>query len=103
MLEISKNLSLSAADDPVKVSAAKKVAETADEIAIFFNNDISTEDSCKCLFLLMALTNHSCCPNSSWTAVAADNPRLLELRAATDIREGEEVTVNYIIQVLMSF
>jgi len=96
LLEVSENLLTSSGSDPQRISMAKSVANRIEETAIFFNNDIKTEDDCKCLFLQMALTNHSCCPNSSWTG-CSKNPRHLELRAAKEIAEGEEVTVNYII------
>jgi len=96
LLEVSQNLLNAAGDDLKKRKMAESVSERIEETAIFFNNDIKTEDDCKCLFLKLALTNHSCCPNSSWTG-GSKNPRQLELRAAKEIPEGEEVTVNYII------
>jgi len=96
LLEVSQNLLKAAGDDLKKLEMARSVANRIEETAIFFNNDIKTEDDCKCLFIQLALTNHSCCPNSSWTG-GSKNPRQLELRAAKDIEEGEEVTVNYII------
>lgn len=63
--------------------------------AIFYNNDISTVDDSKCLFLTLALLNHSCASNSSW-ARGGEDPRVLELRAIKNIKAGEEVSVNYI-------
>jgi len=96
LLEVSENLIEAAGTDNKKLEMAKSVAKTIEETAIFFNNDIKTEDNCKCLFLKLALTNHSCAPNSSWTG-GSKNPRQLELRAAKDICVDEEVTVNYII------
>ena len=74
----------------------KLIMEVSDELSIFFNNYIRTDDSFQCLFLCLSLLNHSCDPNSFYTGTV-NNPRQLELRAAKDIREGEEVTVNYIL------
>jgi len=96
LLEVSENLLTAAGEDLNKRKMAESVCQRIEETAIFFNNDIKTEDNCKCLFLNLSLANHSCCPNSSWTG-GAKNPRQLELRAAKEIPEGEEVTVNYII------
>jgi len=96
LLEVSENLLKSAGEDNSRVKMAQSVAKRIQETAIFFNNDIKTEDECKCMFLTLALTNHSCCPNSSWTG-SCKNPKQLELRAAKEIERGEEITVNYII------
>eukprot|EP00092_Neocalanus_flemingeri_P068476 GFUD01083701.1.p1 GENE.GFUD01083701.1~~GFUD01083701.1.p1 ORF type:complete len:327 (-),score=99.46 GFUD01083701.1:9-989(-) len=73
-----------------------RIAKFCDEISIFFNNDIETDDCFRCLLLYLSLLNHSCDPNSFWTGTV-NNPRQLELRAAKDIEEGEEMTVNYIL------
>lgn len=97
MLEVAENFIVAAGDNPERVKAAEAVSENIQEAAIFFNNDISTEDKAKCLFLQLALTNHSCAPNSSWTAATAA-PRQLELRAAQNIEKGQEINVNYIIE-----
>merc|ERR1712083_462683 len=97
MLEVAHNFTTAAGDDPERLTAASAVSEHIQETAIFFNNDISTEDGAKCLFLQLALTNHSCAPNSGWTA-KPEVPRQLELRAAMDIDKGQEITVNYIIE-----
>eukprot|EP00092_Neocalanus_flemingeri_P098317 GFUD01125364.1.p1 GENE.GFUD01125364.1~~GFUD01125364.1.p1 ORF type:complete len:335 (-),score=103.72 GFUD01125364.1:8-1012(-) len=85
-----------AAGDTKSHSKAQKLIKNCNEISIFFNNDIATDDSFRCLFLYFSLLNHSCDPNSFWTG-SVKNPRQLELRAAKDIKEGEEVTVNYIL------
>ena len=74
----------------------QQIMEFSDELSVFFNNYIRTDDSFQCLFLCLSLVRHSCDPNSFYTGTV-NNPRQLELRAAKDIREGEEVTVNYIL------
>ena len=96
LLNISESFMKAAGNDKEKEEKAKLVSKNIKETAIFFNNDIATEDGYKCLFPNLALTNHSCALNSSWTG-SRETPRLLELRAVRDIKEGEEVTVNYII------
>jgi hypothetical protein len=96
LLDISACFVDAAGDDKEKQDKAKMVSKNIKETAIFFNNDIATEDGYKCLFPNLALTNHSCAPNSSWTG-NIEAPRQLELRAVRDIKAGEEVTVNYII------
>jgi len=83
-------------EDKKQHSKAQKFAKFCDEISIFFNNNIATDDSFRCLFLTLSLLNHSCDPNSFWTGTM-NNPRQLELRAVKDIQEGEEITVNYIM------
>jgi len=77
-------------------SKAEKNAKFSDEISIFFNNAIITDDSFRCFFLFLSLLNHSCDPNSFVTGTVT-NPHQLELRAARDILEGEEVRMNYIL------
>jgi len=96
LLDISSSFLEAAGNSKDNLERAKLVAKNIKETAIFFNNDIATEDGYKCLFPTLALTNHSCAPNSSW-AGKTETPRHLELRAVKDINEGEEITVNYII------
>lgn len=95
--DLCEDLLKEAADENVKtLSKAQKISKNCDEISIFFNNNIATDDSFRCLFLRLSLLNHSCDPNSFYTG-ALNNPRQLELRAFKDIQEGEEVSVNYIL------
>lgn len=94
--QLCNDLMEEARGDTKRLSKAQKIAKFCDEISIFFNNDIATDDSFRCLFLYLSVLNHSCDPNSFYTGTV-NNPRQLELRAAKDIREGEEVTVNYIL------
>ena len=94
--QICDELREDASGNNKRFSKTTKNTKFCDEISIFFNNDISTDDSFRCLFLCLSLINHSCDPNSFWTG-SLNNPRQLELRAAKDIQKGEEVTVNYIL------
>ena len=96
LLDISDTFLKAAGDDVEKKNKSRMVTKNIKETAIFFNNDIATEDGYKCLFPNLALTNHSCSPNSSWSGTR-QHPRQLELRAIKDIEEGEEVFVNYIV------
>ena len=64
LLNISASFMKAAGDDKEKQEKAKLVNKNIKETAIFFNNDIATEDGYKCLFPNLALTNHSCATNS---------------------------------------
>jgi len=96
LVNLSEQFVAAAGSDEEKQKKSVDVQKQILKTAIFFNNDIATEDGFKCLFPSLALTNHSCAPNSSWTA-QAETPRQLELRAVKDIEQGVEVTVNYIV------
>ena len=95
LLDICDEFVAAAGDNSDQIRKAKMASMYKDVTAIFYNNDISGADDSKCLFLTLALLNHSCAPNTAW-ARAGDNVRQLELRAIRDIEVGEEVTVNYI-------
>lgn len=95
LLDICDEFVAAAGDNSDQIKKANMAAKFKDVTAIFYNNDISAADDSKCLFLTLALLNHSCAPNTAW-ARAGDNVRLLELRAIRDIEAGEEITVNYI-------
>ena len=77
---------------------AERVLNNIRETAIFLNNDISASPEVKCLYLSLALTNHSCCPNCAWTcSLQPGREHNMELRAIREVAEGEEVTVSYIM------
>lgn len=95
LLDICDEFVAAAGDNNVNIKKAQMAEKFKDVTAIFYNNDISSVDESKCLFLTMALLNHSCDPNSSW-ARAEENARILELRAIREIEAGEEITVSYI-------
>jgi len=94
--ELAAQLNQAAGTDPEKRKIADKVSANARETAIFLNNDISADEDTKCLYLSLALTNHSCAPNCAWTCgVEPVNTKKMELRAIRDIGAQEEVTVSY--------
>ena len=95
LLEICDAFTEAAGDDDDKLSKASQVLRYRDVTAIFYNNDITSEDDCKCLYLTLALLNHSCSPNSCWSQ-SAQNSEIMELRAIRDIEAGDEVVVNYV-------
>ena len=95
LLDICDEFVAAAGDNSDQIRKANMAARFKDVSAIFYNNDISGGDDSKCLFLTLALLNHSCAPNTAW-ARAGDNVRQLELRAIREIEAGEEITVNYI-------
>lgn len=95
LLDLCGTLRAAAGGNSDQLRKAEQAEQHALVSAIFYNNDISAADESKCLFLTLALLNHSCAPNSSW-ARAGENVKELELRAIRDIRRGEEITVNYI-------
>lgn len=95
LLDICETFIVAAGDDPDKVSKADAVRKYKNVTAIFYNNDISSEDDSKCLYLTLALLNHSCSPNSCWSQSVKD-PSMMELRAIRDITQDEEITVSYI-------
>jgi len=70
-------------------------------LRIYLNNSIDLGDSSKDsksragIFLKLSMLNHSCCPNSRWSALK-ENKEAKELRALKDISKGEEITVSYI-------
>jgi len=66
------------------------------ELAIFLRNSILLEDGTFGLFLCLSKVKHSCDPNAFYVGVG-DDPREIELRAARDIEEGEEVKMNYLL------
>ena len=94
LLDISDTFISAAGDDTDNLKKAELVSLYKHETAIFFNNDISGCAGSKSLYLSMALLNHSCSPNSCWSRAGDD--RRLELRALKEVKEGQEVTVNYI-------
>jgi len=94
LLDISDTFISAAGDDTDNIKKAELVSLYKHETAIFFNNDISGSAGSKSLYLSLALLNHSCSPNSSWSRAGHD--RKLELRAIRDVKEDEELTVNYI-------
>lgn len=94
--ELAAQLSQAAGRDPEKRLIADKVSANARETAIFLNNDIGADEDTKCLYLSLALTNHSCAPNCAWTcALEPPNTKKMELRAIRNIKPKEEVTVSY--------
>ena len=95
LLDICDEFVAAAGDNSDQIRKANMASKFKDVTAIFYNNDISGADDSKCLFLTLALLNHSCAPNTAWSR-AGDNVRQLELRAIRDIEVGEEITVNYI-------
>ena len=94
LLDISDTFISAAGDDTDNIKKAELVSLYKHETAIFFNNDISGLAGSKSLYLSLALLNHSCSPNSCWSRAADHNK--LELRALRTVKEGQEVTVNYI-------
>ena len=94
LLDISESFLSAAGDDQDHRAKAELVSLYKEETAIFFNNDISSGGGSKSLYLSLALLNHSCQANSCWGG--AGEGRALELRAVREVREGEELTVNYI-------
>jgi len=94
--ELAVQLKQAAGTDPEKRLIADKVSANARETAIFLNNDIGADEDTKCLYLSLALTNHSCAPNCAWTCVVEPpNTKKMELRAIRNISPDEEVTVSY--------
>jgi len=94
--ELAAQLSQAAGTDLEKRLIADKVSANARETAIFLNNDIGANEDTKCLYLSLALTNHSCAPNCAWTCgVEPANTKKMELRAIRNISPDEEVTVSY--------
>ena len=94
LLSLCDGFRAAAGSDPARLQLAERVEQTSRETAIFFNNDIESEDGSQCLHLSLALCNHSCAPNSVWVRTSS-SARQLELRAVRDIGRGEEVTVSY--------
>jgi len=80
----------------LKRNISPEADKIEEETCIFFSNAITTDDSFRCLFPYLSVLNHSCDPNSFLTGTV-NNSRQLELRAAKYIKEGEEVTVDYIL------
>ena len=66
LLDICETFAMAAGDDCDNIKKAEIAGKFKEVSAIFYNNDISTADNSKCLFLTLALLNHSCAPNSSW-------------------------------------
>lgn len=95
LLEVCDTFIAAAGQDPDRKNKAETARKYKDVTAIFYNNDISSEDDSKCLYLSLALLNHSCSPNSCWSQ-SVKSPSIMELRAIRDIRQDEEITVNYI-------
>lgn len=60
----------------------------------FLNNAINTEGEDFGLFPTIAMINHSCCPNAVWGSTGMSSE--LEVRATESLKEGDEITVNYI-------
>jgi len=60
----------------------------------FLNNAINTDGEDFGLFPTIAIINHSCCPNAVWGST--EKPSELEVRVTEPVKEGDEVTVNYI-------
>ena len=97
LLDISDSFLSAAGDDKDNRAKAELVSLYKEETAIFFNNDISSGGGSKSLYLSLALLNHSCQANSCWGGAGPGSEgKVLELRAVREVREGEEVTVNYI-------
>lgn len=66
LLDLCGTLRAAAGGNTDQLRRAEQAEQHALVSAIFYNNDISAADESKCLFLTLALLNHSCAPNSSW-------------------------------------
>merc|ERR1719391_1950719 len=60
----------------------------------FLNNAINTKGEDFGLFPTIAMINHSCSPNAVWGSTG--KPSELEVRVTEPLKEGDEITVNYI-------
>jgi len=60
----------------------------------FLNNAINTKGEEFGLFPTIAMINHSCSPNAVWGSTG--KPSELEVRVTQPLKEGDEITVNYI-------
>ena len=67
LLDICDAFVAAAGDNSDNIKKANLAEKYKHVTAIFYNNDISAADESKNLFLTLALLNHSCAPNSSWS------------------------------------
>ena len=67
LLDICDAFVAAAGDNSDNIKKANLAEKYKHVTAVFYNNDISAADESKNLFLTLALLNHSCAPNSSWS------------------------------------
>ena len=78
----------------LQLTSNKKGCDEPKKCDIFLNNAININYDVFGVFLDISRVNHSCDPNSAWGTTQQQDT--LELRAIRDIKEDEEICVDYI-------